>query len=125
MGGLFRQYFQYGYWKVRVIQKHGAPASFRHLVPGTFVAILLLLTSMAFLVPAAAMALAFLLTAYAIPLAAASVVTAARAEWRLLPLFPPIFACYHFGYGLGFLFGIWDFMVRRRAAGRFVALTRS
>jgi len=80
---------------------------------------------MAFLVPAAAMTLAFLLTVYAIPLAAASVATAARAGWRLLPLFPPIFACYHFGYGFGFLFGIWDFMVRRRAAGRFVALTRS
>ena len=80
---------------------------------------------MTFFFPVAAIALAFLLTAYAIPLAAASVVTAARAEWRLLPLFPPIFACYHFGYGFGFLFGIWDFMVRRRAAGRFVALTRS
>jgi len=125
LGGLFRQYFQYGYWKVRVIQKHGAPASFRHLVPGAFVAILLLLTPMAFFVPAAAMALACLLAVYAIPLAAASVVTAARAGWKLLPLFPPVFACYHFGYGLGFLFGIWDFMVRRRAAGRFVALTRS
>ncbi len=122
---LFRQYFQYGYWKVRVIQKHGAPASFRHLVPGAFVAILFLLAPMTFFFPVAAIALAFLLTAYAIPLAAASVVTAARAEWRLLPLFPPIFACYHFGYGFGFLFGVWDFMVRRRAAGRFVALTRS
>ena len=34
---LFRQYLQYGYWKVRVIQKHKLPASVRHLVPGGFV----------------------------------------------------------------------------------------
>ena len=34
---LFAQYRQYGYWKVRVIQKHRLPASIRHLVPGAFV----------------------------------------------------------------------------------------
>src|SRR5712671_5833877 len=33
---LFRQYRQYGYWKVRVIQKHRMPASWRHLVPASF-----------------------------------------------------------------------------------------
>ncbi len=30
---LLTQYRQYGYWKVRVIQKHKLPASWRHLVP--------------------------------------------------------------------------------------------
>ena len=34
---LFRQYFQYGFWKVRVIRKHKIPASWRHTVPGAFV----------------------------------------------------------------------------------------
>src|SRR5262249_44122863 len=36
---LFLQYAQYGYWKVRVIQKHKIPASIRHVVPGGFLAI--------------------------------------------------------------------------------------
>ena len=40
---LFNQYAQYGYWKVRVIQKHKLPASIRHLVPGSFVASLMIL----------------------------------------------------------------------------------
>src|SRR6266566_1719845 len=31
---LFRQYFQYGFWKVSVLRKHGRPASWRHLIPG-------------------------------------------------------------------------------------------
>lgn len=34
---LFKQYFQYGFYKVRVMQKRRAFASWRHLVPGVFV----------------------------------------------------------------------------------------
>lgn len=34
---LWRQYYQYGFWKVRVIQKHKRPASIRHLIPLMFV----------------------------------------------------------------------------------------
>src|SRR5215813_2610722 len=40
---LWRQYMQYGYWKVRVIQKHRMPASVRHLVPAGFIFSLILL----------------------------------------------------------------------------------
>ena len=40
---LLRQYMQYGYWKVRVIQKHKIPASVRHLIPGLFVLSLVVL----------------------------------------------------------------------------------
>ena len=40
---LFQQYMQYGYWKVRVIQKHRLPASWRHVVPALFVASILVL----------------------------------------------------------------------------------
>src|SRR5262249_25260654 len=36
LAALFQQYRQYGYWKVRVIQKHRRPASPRHLVPVLF-----------------------------------------------------------------------------------------
>ena len=37
ISALAGQYAQYGFWKVRVIRKHGSPASFRHLVPAIFV----------------------------------------------------------------------------------------
>ena len=39
---LFRQYLQYGYWKVAVIRKHRSLASWRHLVPALFVSSILL-----------------------------------------------------------------------------------
>ncbi len=43
---VFRQYRQYGYWKPFVMRKHGQAAALRHLVPGLFVASLLLLMLM-------------------------------------------------------------------------------
>src|SRR5262249_54589271 len=37
VSGVFKQYMQYGFWKVAVLRKHRTVASWRHLVPGTFV----------------------------------------------------------------------------------------
>ena len=39
---LFKQYYEYGLWKVAVIKKHKKPARISHLVPMVFVAFLLL-----------------------------------------------------------------------------------
>ena len=35
---LWKQYYEYGYWKVRVMQKHPGQIRTRQLVPPTFVA---------------------------------------------------------------------------------------
>lgn len=118
---LFGQYRQYGYWKVRVIRKHRLPASIRHLVPGGFVLVLLLLATLSVLAalgvdglrPAIPL-LAGLLGIYGSATLLAAAVTAAKAGWSLFPILPVVFACYHFGYGLGFLGGFWDFAIRRR-----------
>lgn len=96
---LFSQYFQYGFWKVRVIQKHGRPASWRHLVPGAFV--LALLASLLAL-PWSFLPFAFLWGAY---LPAASFF-AARLSWKKLPLLVLIFFILHVSYGAGFLSGL-------------------
>jgi glycosyltransferase involved in cell wall biosynthesis len=39
---LFKQYFEYGFWKVAFIKKHRKPARISHLVPVTFVLFLML-----------------------------------------------------------------------------------
>ena len=131
---LFRQYAQYGYWKVRVIQKHRLPASWRHLVPGLFILSLVLLAWLAaggallscnFAPPLQRAAAAACLRlssagmlglggAYLLTVLLASLATAARVGWKLLPLLPVVFCCYHFGYGLGFLWGVWRFLIVRR-----------
>jgi succinoglycan biosynthesis protein ExoA len=122
---LTRQYKQYGYWKVRVIQKNALPSSVRHLVPCLFVSSLLILPVAALIWPLAMLLWLMLLFMYGTSIGVASVLTAARAGWDLLAILPIVFACYHFSYGYGFLRGIFDFLVLRRGPHPiFVRITR-
>jgi glycosyltransferase involved in cell wall biosynthesis len=109
---LFRQYAQYGYWKVRVIQKHKLPASIRHLVPGGFVFASVALALFSFFSKTALVLLGILLAVYVGSSAIASLLVAARANaWGVIPLLPAVFSSYHFGYGYGFLRGVFDFVL--------------
>jgi succinoglycan biosynthesis protein ExoA len=108
---LFRQFYQYGYWKVAVIRKHRLPASPRHLVPFAFLVVLCSLLLVAPFVPLAGVIAAVLLSVYAaVALASAMAMRESRAMSIAVA-----FACMHFGYGLGFVHGLFDFILRRRA----------
>jgi hypothetical protein len=123
---LFRQYMQYGYWKVRVIQKHKIAASWRHLAPGIFVLVFFVLSLAAPWSSLATWGWTILVGSYATCNVAASLLTAARHGWKLFPSLPLVFACYHFAYGYGFLHGILDFIIlRRKPSVQFTQLTRS
>lgn len=126
LGGVFRQYYQYGFWKVAVIRKHRLPGSVRHVVPGAAAALAIVLAA-AWTVAAATgssallpltVTIAALAAGYGALSLAASVIAARGAGWDLLPLLPFAFAAFHAGYGLGFLNGIVYFASagRRRAA---------
>lgn len=122
---LFRQYEQYGYWKVRVIQKHRLPASLRHLVPGAFVLALLVLPVVGLVVRPALWVWAALVGVYGGAVLSAAILTAARKGWDLLGVLPAVFACYHLAYGTGFVRGVVDFVLLSRAAPRrYTSLTR-
>ncbi len=112
---LFRQYFQYGFWKVAVIRKHGRPASWRHLVPAAFVLGCLVLAAAAGVSATAAWtpareltsaALLATLVLYSLGAGAAAVWTGRQSGWRLVPVLPVVFATYHVSYGAGFLLGL-------------------
>ncbi|MHB1422900.1 MAG: glycosyltransferase [Gemmataceae bacterium] len=123
---LFRQYAQYGYWKVWVIRKHKLPASARHLAPAAFVAILTLLTLAAPFWRPALWAWAASMGCYSFGSAVAAALACRKAGWDLLPVLPLVFACYHFGYGYGFLRGLWDVLIngKKSARSNFRVLTR-
>ncbi len=113
---LYRQFHQYGYWKVPVIRKHRLPASPRHLAPVALVALVaaLALAGLAW-TPAWAL-LAALLAVYAgVDLACARAVAGPSAHMALGVAWAC--ACMHAGYGLGFARGILDFALLRRAPG--------
>jgi succinoglycan biosynthesis protein ExoA len=112
---LFNQYFQYGFWKVSVIRKHGKPASWRHVVPGACLLIgflLLLGATGASLTGSASWksgfisAWALLAGLYTATSASTAFLLAKRKGWRFLPALPIVFATYHLSYGLGFVLGL-------------------
>ena len=110
---LTRQYFQYGCWKVRVLQKHPRQMAPRQFIPPLFVASLIcsaiaLFTSIG---PAPTVAICCL---YLLANLCASALTAGGAGWRLLPLLPIAYVSLHASYGLGFLFGLIRFAGRWR-----------
>lgn len=122
---LFRQYSQYGYWKVRVIQKHRLPASIRHVIPGAFLVSLAGLLLLSWWWRPAIWVLATVVALYAAGILGASLVTAARRGWKIFPVLPLVFATYHVGYGLGFLRGLWDFLlIRKRPQPSWTTLSR-
>ena len=123
---LFRQYVQYGYWRVRVIQKRKAAASLRQFVPGVFVFLLLALPLAGLWWRVGGWAWIGLVVAYITSSVAVSLGIAARSGWQFLCTLPIVFACYHFGYGIGTLRGIFDFILLKRApAQSYSNLTRS
>ena len=125
-GALYRQFWQYGYWKVAVIRKHRLPAAPRQLVPFGFVAALgVLALSGLVWSPLWALAAGLLALYGAAALAGAAIVV---RPWREPVQWLGIAwatACMHAGYGLGFARGLWDAAVRRRGpAAAATGLTR-
>ncbi len=111
--GLWRQYFQYGFYKVLVIQKRSAVPSSRHLVSGVFV-----LALAGSLILAALTQQPFWALSIAGPYIAATLLAslwAGRRDRHALPILPIAFATIHLAYGLGFLLGLWKLRGSRPA----------
>ncbi len=110
---LWKQYFEYGFWKVRVIQKHGRPASWRHLVPGAFVLALVASAALG-MVSRAPLPFLLVVALYAFASLAVSLWLAAHRGWRYLPLLPLAFATMYLAYGVGFAIGTVNFALLNR-----------
>lgn len=102
---LWRQYYQYGFWKVRVFQLHPRQMSIRQFVPVLFVTSLISLIFLSFFSSIAFGALSVLILTYTLVSLAASM-AAARGEFRFVPLLITSYAILHCSYGLGFLSGL-------------------
>lgn len=106
---LWRQYFQYGYWKVRVMQKHPRQMRARHFVPLLLVAAVLLSAALSLVSPFGRWTLLLVAGSYILANLLASFVTALTRDVRLMPLLPIAFAAVHLSYGLGTLIGLIKF----------------
>jgi succinoglycan biosynthesis protein ExoA len=103
---LWRQYYQYGYWKVRVFQKVAGSAQLRHWVPPLFALYVLGGLMAAVLRPGLRLAYLAGLLVYLVANLVVSVRIAARTGWKHFLRLPIAFAILHLSYGLGFWAGI-------------------
>ena len=100
---VWRQYFEYGLWKVRVMLKHRAILSMRSMAPLGFLVLIVLLAIAA---PFSTVALTLLVAVLALYLLGALVfaLRGVRARGEPLSLAPQVmsvFPAFHFGYGVG------------------------
>ncbi len=112
ISSLWRQYFQYGYWKVRIMQKTPRQMRMRQFVPLLFISCLMLSMLMTPLSTAAGLVFALTLGIYALANICASLITVRKQGWRLRLALPLCFATIHFAFGLGFLAGLAGFRKR-------------
>jgi GT2 family glycosyltransferase len=118
---LFRQYRQYGYWKVYVNHDHRTVTTLRQLVPPLWVLYLVPGFAISLLHPLLRIAwlagfLAYVLLSLrsAAQVAKGDALSVCRAFYIL-----------HFSYGLGYLEGFWDFvLLRKKPGGQHTRLSR-
>jgi len=104
---LWRQYFQYGFYKVRVLRKHPKQLGWRQFVPPVFVAALLMLP----LLPQTRVIWLAMVIFYLLANLSVSISLAIRNGWHHLVRLPLAFLILHLAYGLGFWAGLVDWMV--------------
>jgi glycosyltransferase involved in cell wall biosynthesis len=109
---LARQFFQYGMWKVRVLQKHPRQMSARQFVPPVFVLSLAGSVAIAVAAPPGFALFLGIAGAYALAVTGAAAAVARRRGWRLFFPVAAAFAVMHVSWGCGFLFGALRFASR-------------
>lgn len=110
--GLYRQFFQYGYWKVFVNQKHKAVTTLRQLVPPLFVVFIFMSILLSFLHPLLGILSAIIYMMYI--LMALMVGFKKGSSFSESIKISITFPILHFSYGLGYLKGIFEFIVFRK-----------
>jgi GT2 family glycosyltransferase len=113
LGKLRRQYFQYGFWRIRTFQKHKKPASLRQLVPLLFILSLFLLGLAGLVWKPLWIVLAAKVILYLLALGIGTLDVGRTSRWRYAPIAPVIFAILHFAYGFGSLWGLARFSILR------------
>ncbi len=103
---LWRQYFEYGRWKVRTLRKHPDSLRWRQAIPPLFVSIFFGSLLLSFLWLPTRWLFAFIASCYLLANLAASTIAARHGGWRYLPILPIVFTTIHFAWGLGFWYGL-------------------
>jgi len=114
----FKQYFQYGVWKVRVMQKSRHAFRLRHYAPTALVIAGLLGALISIFLPGFIYLYLICALLYILISFTASILICKQDKvWRYLPVLPIIFMSIHFGWGSGFWWGVikWNLLEKNYA----------
>ena len=114
---LWRQYFRYGLWKVRVAQKVPRQMRPRHFVPFAFVVALAGGAALAIASTPARWLWLAMVVGYAAATLGVGLTLARRGGWRLWWRLPVVFFILHAAYGTGFAVGLVRFARSWRRPG--------
>lgn len=114
LGGVFRQYRDYGRARVRVVAAHPGFLRIRHLAPAGLVVLASGLALASLFSAAARVGLAALAGAYLVAIAVGAAMATGRDDLRLAPEVAACFPALHLGYGAGTIAGLFD-LLRGRA----------
>jgi len=111
---LWKMHFQYGYFKPLTAKKIGNIYTVRQLIPGIFVGSLIVSLILSPIYNSFLWLFLFILGSYTIVNLTFSLKTSLKKGLRFFFVLPLVFATIHFSYGLGYLKGIWDFIVLKK-----------
>lgn len=109
---LWKQYFQYGYWKIRVLQKHPKQMSLRQFIPPAFVISIIACITLFLSFSWGWIPFTLIAGSYIIANLVASIIVSSNKGWKHLLRLPLVFAILHLSYGTGFLIGLFKFWNR-------------
>ncbi len=111
---LFRQYFQYSFWRIPVIRKHKRPTTLRQLVPPLFFLTMAVLAVVGIWLRQPAVALA-LPVIYVTALVLVGISIIPRKGLGVACVVPLALATIHIAYALGITYGVFATLFYKRA----------
>jgi len=104
--GFWRQYFRYGFWRMRVVRRHPRALRLRHLGTAAFVAALIASGIAGLFSSSFALLFWAVVSSYVAASLLFSLLLARQRGWRYFPILPVVFACLHLSWGVGFLWSL-------------------
>lgn len=118
---LWQMYYQYGYFKPLVTHKIGAILTWRQLIPSLFLCSLMFTFVLSFFSYYFMRIFLLIIASYIATNLIFSFAIAIEKSLKLLAFLPITFATLHFSYALGYLKGIWDFVVFKKHKNKKIA----
>lgn len=111
---LWKQHFQYGYFKPLVVQKAGGIFTWRQTIPSIFVGSLFITGLFSFFIRYSRWGFLVIFGSYIGVNLLFSLILSIKEDFKLFPFIAISFTTLHVSYGVGYIKGIFDFIISKR-----------